>query len=293
MNFYALVGSRTNQAVLSITLDSDAQVELSSMFERVLKDISAGDHVTFDPGYRADENEVITVSPYNSPASLSPLLSSEAAAGLPPIRANDIENAQLRAVAAVDWNGTQPRFIALQRLESRYVLKRETWRLMLARGRFVRDDRPGLEIAERIDAVVRDGTLYVVSWPRAHAILDLSAWTREATVSEMQAFFQHKKLALGDGFDPEALADSVIRRKITSIQASKVLEKCTVQSLQKYASKFGVSLTVSKGKIILPSTKKEFKAVLGLLDEDLLSFEPTNEHWVVNSKRRVASTGTQ
>lgn len=293
MNFYALVGSRRNQSVLNLTLDNDAQAELSSMFERVLEDVSAMDQVKFDPNYRADENEIVTVSPYNLPTSVSPLLSSEDAAALPPLKAEDIENASLRAIAAVEWNGTRPSFVAFQRIESRYVLKRETWRLMLARGRFVRDDRPGLEIAERIDAVVRDATLYVVSWSRAHAILDLSPWTREATISEMQDFFQHRKLALGNGFDPEAIADSVVRRKITSIGASKVLEQCSVQSLQKYASKFGVSLTVSKGKIVLPSTKKDFKAVLGLLDEDLLAFEPTNEHWVVNSKRRATPRATQ
>jgi hypothetical protein len=110
---------------------------------------------------------------------------------------------------------------------------------------------------------------------------------REATVTEMQAFFKHKKLAFVDGFEPEALADTAVRRKVASISDRKVLDKCSVQTLRQYAAKFGVELKVSKGRIVLPSTKNEFKAVLGLLDEDLLSFEPTDERWVVNSKRRA------
>jgi hypothetical protein len=58
---------------------------------------------------------------------------------------------------------------------------------------------------------------------------------------------------------------------------------------RRYAKKFNVIIQVAKGRIDLPADKKRFKAVLGLLDQDFLSFESTDEHWVVNSKRRVAS----
>ena len=78
------------------------------------------------------------------------------------------------AWGVVPYLAVSPRFIAFQRVESRYVLKREPWRLIFAEGRFVRDERPGLEIAERVDAVLEDDTLYVVSWPKAHSVLDLS-----------------------------------------------------------------------------------------------------------------------
>jgi hypothetical protein len=39
------------------------------------------------------------------------------------------------------------------------------------------------------------------NWSRAHALLDLSAWTREATMTETQAFVQHKAFSLKDGFN--------------------------------------------------------------------------------------------
>jgi len=288
MNFYALAGTRAKRSVLALTLDSDAQEALSSMFEALVRQIRTADHVPFDPGYRAGEGEIIAVSPFEVPAALSSLSSATDAAVLPPLKAEDIETAGVGAIAVVDWKGAEPNFVAFQRIESRYVLKREPWRLMLAQGRFVRDDRPGLEIAERVDGVVEGETLYVASWPKTHSILDLSTWMREATVAEMEAFFAHKKLTRTDGFDAKVLADTAVRRKIASLTESKVLDKCSIQSLRQYASKFHVSLQVSKGKIVLPSTKKELKALLGLLDEDLLLFEPTAERWVVNSKRRAA-----
>ena len=41
-----------------------------------------------------------------------------------------------------------------QRLDSRYVLRRQTRRLMLAGGRFVHDERPGIAITERVGKIV-------------------------------------------------------------------------------------------------------------------------------------------
>ncbi len=55
-----------------------------------------------------------------------------------------------------------------------------------------------------------------------------------------------------------------------------------------YATKFNLIIEVAKGRIVLQADKKGFKVVLDLLGEELLVFEPTDEHWVVNLKRRVA-----
>ncbi|HEY7291681.1 MAG TPA: Kiwa anti-phage protein KwaB-like domain-containing protein [Vicinamibacterales bacterium] len=287
MNFYVLAGTRGQPALYALTLDNGAQASLGEMLTPLVEEVKAGDHVEFDAGYRPSEHEIVTLAPYELPAGMSVLMNSADAAALPALTPANLEEVGIRAIAAVEWNGIPPQFIAFQRVEARYVLRREPWRLMFAEGRFVRDDRPGLEIAQRVDAVFEDDTLYVVSWPKAHSILDLSMWIREATVSEMDEFFKHKKLSLAADFESEPLADTAVRRKIASITDSKVLDKCSVQSLRQYAAKFGVTLKISKGKIVLPSEKKEFKTVLGLLDEDLLSFEPTDERWVVNSKRRA------
>lgn len=287
MNFYALAGTRAHPTVLAMTLDSETQSGLTAMLSGLVEQVKAADHVEFDPGYRADQGEIITLSPFELPGALSVLNNAADSAVLPSLDPASIEEVGIRAIAAVEWQGNEPTFIAFQRVEARYVLRREPWRLFFAEGRLVRDERPGLEIAERIDAVLEGETLYVVSWPKAHSVLDLTMWMREATLTEMEAFFQHKKLALANGFNPEALADTAVRRKVATIGERKVLDRCSVQALRQYAAKFGVELKVSKGKIVLPPTKKEFKAVLGLLDEDLLSFEPTDERWVVNSKRRA------
>jgi len=286
MNFYVLGGTRTSPTLLALTLDNEAQMALTVMMTGLVQTIRTGDHVAFEPGYRPGEGEIVTLSPFELSGGLSVLSNASDAAVLHALNPGGMDDVGLRAIAAIEWDGNQPAFIAFQRIEPRYVLKRERWRLMFADGRFVRDERPALEIAERVDALLEGRTLYAVSWPRAHAILDLTMWMREATVVEMREFVEHKKLTLADCFDAETLADAAVRRKIASITDRQLLDKCSVQTLRRYAMNFGLDLKVSKGRIVLPSAKKDFKAVLGLLDEDLLSFEPTSERWVANSKRR-------
>jgi hypothetical protein len=287
MNFYVLIGHGAKAAVLAVTLDKPAQDDLSAMFTPLADAIVDGEHVSFDPGYRADEGEIVTISPYALPSMLSLLGSATVAADLPAVTEADMADGAVRGVVGVDWKGDAPRRIVFQRLDSRYVLRRQRRRLMLAGGRFVRDERPGIEITERVDAVLEGSTLYISSWSRAHAVLDLSAWVREATMAEAEDFVKHKKFSIADGFEVAAVIDTWVRRKITSISGNGLLNKANPSLLRKYAAKFKVDVEVVKGKIVLPADKKQFKAVLSLLDQDLLSFEPTDEHWVVNSKRRA------
>jgi hypothetical protein len=178
MNFYLLTGQGAKAAVLAVTLDKAAQDDLRAMFKRLADAIVDGDHVAFHTGYRPDEGEIVTISSYEPPSGLSLLGSASVAADLPAVTERDMVDSAVREVVGVEWKGDTPRRTVFQRLDGRYVLRRQSRRLMLAGGRFVRDERPGIEITERVDAVLEGSTLYISSWSRAHAVLDLSAWSR-------------------------------------------------------------------------------------------------------------------
>ena len=248
MNFYALIGHGAKAAVLAVTLDKNAQNDLTAMFKRLADTIVDGDHVAFDPGYRADEGEIVTISLYELPSALSLLGAASIAANLPAVTEADMTAGAVRGVIGVDWKGDTPRRTVFQRLDSRYVLRRQGWRLMLAGGRFVRDERPGIEVAERVDAVLESSTLYISSWNRAHAVLDLSAWVREATMAEAVEFIKHKRFSTATGFDLAAVTDSMVRRKITSISENGLLERANLPVLQKYAAQFNVTIEIGTRK---------------------------------------------
>jgi hypothetical protein len=170
--------------VLAVTLDKAAQNDLRAMFKRLADVIVDGDHVAFDPGNRANEGEIVTISSYELPSGLSLLGSASVAAELPAVTESDMIDGAVRGVVGVEWKGDTPRRTVFQRLDARSVLRRQSRRLMLAGGRFVRDERPGIEIPERVDAVLEGSMLYISSWSRAHAVLELSAWSRGATIGK-------------------------------------------------------------------------------------------------------------
>lgn len=287
MNFFALRGARESATLLAFTLDKPSQAQLGQLLQPLAERIAASDRVRFDPGYSASAGEIVEISPYQLPAAFAVLADPSAVAGIPPLREEHVTQGGIRGLVAAEWTGNRLQFLAFQRLDAHFLLKPEAWRLMFAGGRFVRDDRAGVEVSDRVDGLFLDGSLLVESWSRTHAMLDLSAWMREATLSEAQEFVTNTRFTRETGFDLGVVSDSWTRRKIASISASGVLHRCKPAVLRAYAAKFELSLELSKGKIILPADKKRFKEVLSLLDEDYLAFEPTGERWVVNSKRRA------
>ena len=55
-------------------------------------------------------------------------------------------------------------------------------------------------------------------------------------------------------------------------------------------SKFGLSIELDEenGKLVVPSSKREFKKLLRLLNDDLLESPLTQAKYETNSKRRIA-----
>src|SRR5437762_3232365 len=109
MNFYVLIGQSAKAAVFAVTLDKAAQNDLTAMFKRLADAIVDGDHVTFDPGYRADEGEIVTISSYALTSVLAPLGSASVGADLPAVTEADMIDGAVRGVVGVDWKGDTPR----------------------------------------------------------------------------------------------------------------------------------------------------------------------------------------
>ena len=94
-------------------------------------------------------------------------------------------------------------------------------------------------------------------------------------------------ISVADEMKFVAMADAQVRRKVALIRDHGVLEKAAAATIAGAASKYGLPITVIKGKIQLPSDKSGLKAALKLLDEDYFTSELTGNRFVSNSKRRL------
>ncbi|MCO4882706.1 Kiwa anti-phage protein KwaB-like domain-containing protein [Paraburkholderia caribensis] len=117
-------------------------------------------------------------------------------------------------------------------------------------------------------------------------VFDLSEFYREATNDEVEAFATHEKMAVADLQNFLASAGPLIRRKISLISQSGILE--TTEQLVAVAQIFNVPMNVNEqGRIILPTNKTELRQILRFLDEDYYESPLSQSRFVSNSKRRA------
>jgi hypothetical protein len=90
MNFYAVGGTHVDPTILTLNLDKAAQDELTAMFAPIVKATKTADTVPFDPSYRPDAGEIVTVASYTLPSGLAPLIDADSVAILPALNANPV-----------------------------------------------------------------------------------------------------------------------------------------------------------------------------------------------------------
>jgi hypothetical protein len=139
-----------------------------------------------------------------------------------------------------------------------------------------------------VNAVHKAGKLYFVSYVNANKIFSLSDFYIEATNEEIDAFAKHKNISISDKDWFKEHSNSVVRKQITLIQKSKVLDGADTDKIKKKAKSFKLAIELDKkGKIIFPQDKKTSKEILVFLNEQYYVGIITGTHYRTNSKRTV------
>ena len=114
----------------------------------------------------------------------------------------------------------------------------------------------------------------------------LAGGRSEATADEVKDFANHEKLAVENLNNFVEDASAPIRKKITLILQSGVLDNFTTTQIVAAAQNFKVEIkTTEDGRIALPTNSTELRRLLRFLDEDYYESPLTQTHFVSNSKR--------
>ena len=94
-----------------------------------------------------------------------------------------------------------------------------------------------------------------------------------------------------DSEDFIALADSWVRRKISLVQQSGILQNVPLHEMKAVAIDFGIPFSTVEENgaevICVPGNKSDLKKLLRFLDEDYYKSPLSKTHFVTNSKRVV------
>ncbi|HCL2881382.1 TPA: DUF4868 domain-containing protein [Pseudomonas aeruginosa AC9A] len=137
----------------------------------------------------------------------------------------------------------------------------------------------------------RGGKLKFFSFHAARQIFDLSEYYKVATDEDVRDFSQQANVQVGDIARMLEISDSWVRRKISLIQQSGILQSVPINDMKAVALEFNIPLVTlaSNGTevIVVPDNKPDLKKLLRFLDEDYYKSPLSNTSFVTNSKRAI------
>lgn len=179
--------------------------------------------------------------------------------------------------------------IAFQKVKPSQVVTRN-FHLLTSRDTLALYRRPFLTITDRLDCIYVNGMLIFKSFYDARQVFDLGDYYYEATDADVQDFIRNPIFLSENENELMSCMDQIARKKVASIQNSRVLEQKTPQDIQQLAYGCGINIEITEHngnhKVVLPTDKKELKLFLKFLDEDLYDGLLSGTRFETNSKRR-------
>lgn len=249
---------------------------------------SAEEQIPFDGKYKPDDGECLFIDDYDDIDDIHGAI--ENPLGIPAIAAatNEFEAIQGLFVGSSDSG----RKIALiQSFDKRRIISTKGLSIFHAADVFKKVEGVGLTIGTSLSAVLEDSRLSFFSFHSARQMFDLSQYFLEATDDDLNEFANSETLKVIDLDAFVAASDNWVRRKVSLVMQSGILERIDFEATREAALVFGINLNLEvdgdKVSLVLPGKKAELKKLLRFLDEDYFQSVLSSTPHLSNSKRRV------
>lgn len=284
MNLFALTNNPAAR-IVRFPLTQELQAEIAVVFDQQLKSFLNGIDtvVPFDGRYRPEEGELLAIAEYQDIDGLAHAVANPLTIDQfdPQIHSFDCMKALF--TPHMD-NGTLR--ILIQLFENRRLIANKGLTMFFSENTFKRMSESGLTLDTRLLAVLECNQLKFQSFHFLSRVFDMSDYFKEATAEEVSDFANHEKLAVDNLPNFIAIASAPIRKKITLILQSGMLDNFTTEQIVAAAQNFKVDVkTTDDGRIALPTNGTELRRLLRFLDEDYYESPLTQTHFISNSKR--------
>jgi hypothetical protein len=277
-NFFAIL---TDHTIKKITLAPAIEPEIRDIFVGQGQALTEGKYeIEFDGNYKIDEDEVLYVA-MDLPAELGEIAGN-------PMGIHRLDLTTDRIKALVWYEGGQYHF---QNFDSRKLLRQKKV-IFFDSQTFNQLTQDAFVIDPVVHAFYTDGTFYFFSYSNANKIFSLANFYKEATDVELTEFSEHDNIAVEDAEHFLAKANSVVRKQITLVQKSGLLDVVEPKAIKRRAKKFKIPIALDgDGRIIFPRNMKACKSILLFLNEQYYEGPLTKTQYATNSKRRINQNG--
>jgi hypothetical protein len=288
MNLFALTRDPA-RPILRIPLSRDVQTEVEALFRQQEADFGASrtEELEFDGNYKPDDEECLVIRAFDGAAAIHDAV--EAPLAVPEIQADASDFATVTALVMGYRSVQGERIALLQAFDRRKIISSAGISLFHSGNVYRKVDGVGLTLDARLSAVLVEGDLKFFSFHVLRRMVEVSRHYVAATNADLQAFARIPAIHVADEDAFVAMADTAIRRKVTVIRESGILDGYAPDVIRGAALSFGIDIQVAavggRDVIVLPGTKADLKKVLKFLDEDYYQSTLQSINYVTNSKR--------
>ncbi|MBZ0056897.1 MULTISPECIES: Kiwa anti-phage protein KwaB-like domain-containing protein [unclassified Leclercia] len=293
MALFALMDDNVATKILRIELDSNASSTINTIFsdQKLHFESHHGTVLNFYAGYTPSYGECFKLTNFKEAVILIDAVTRNTA--IPVWEPSVIDPTHIKALFVDIASPQNNNLIAIQTFNKKQILdtsKSFVMKLFSSANTFSKADNVGFNLDDKLVAVINGSDIYFKSFFKLRSIFDMSSYFEEATDQEVNDFAKHASFEVSQDFKLDTVADTVIRTKVTLINKSGTLNTQSISKLKQAAQKinFPLQTNIAGGieRIVMPQGKKEIKALLDFLDEDIFTSEISQTVYKSNSKRK-------
>jgi len=293
MELFAITDSEIPTRIVKIDLDAPAQTLVESLFRTQKSELfnDESEEIDFCASYNVQDNEIFSINPFDDEMGL--INSIERPDAVPVWDPDDISVHYFKALFTGEpaSNGN-PAEVLIQCFDRRQIINNEKSFFKMATqpgNRFSVSTRPGFSLSDRLTAILIGDKLVFKSFFMLRRFFNMEEYFNEATKEDLGNFIAKEIFHVENNESFMAFADSAIKKKVSLIMSSGILNDQPIQNLIECAQKIGYQLGITNvdgaDKITMPNSKKEVKQLLYFLDQGYFNSIITNELMLTNSKR--------
>ncbi|EEY9907776.1 Kiwa anti-phage protein KwaB-like domain-containing protein [Enterobacter roggenkampii] len=295
MELFAITDSEIPTRIIKIDIDAPAQTVVENLFrtqrsEFINEDI---EEIEFCASYNVQDGEIFSINPFDDEIGI--INAIERPDAVPIWDPDDVSVHYFKALftgePASNGNPTQ---VWLQCFDRRQIINNEKsfFQVVTQPGnRFSVSTRPGFSLSDRLTAILVGDKLLFKSFFMLRRFFNMEEYFNEATREDLDNFIGNDIFHVENAEDFVTFADSAIKKKVSLIISSGILNDQPIENLIECAQKIGYQLGITNvngdNKITMPNSKREVKQLLYFLDQGYFNSIITNELMLTNSKRPI------
>ncbi|WP_226684448.1 Kiwa anti-phage protein KwaB-like domain-containing protein [Shewanella indica] len=289
LNLFALTNNPSKR-IVKFELSQDVQNDLTD-YIKTQEEIfdQSEEEIEFDGKYKPDEGEVLYIDGYDDIDDLSSAIDNPLSAEV--VDPTEDFFTEIKALFTGYTNENGGMKILLQNFDRRRIISTNGLSIFHSANVYKKIEGIGLTIDHKLTATLENGRLKFFSFHNARQMFDLSEYYKVATDDDVKEFAGLDIIKAENTDELIEMSDSWVRRKISLIQQSGILQNVPINEMKAVAIEFNIPfLTEMDGTnevIKVPDNKSDLKKLLRFLDEDYYKSPLSNTAFVTNSKRVV------